>query len=76
MFVVFAHLELLYRRHVVAEHAVLQHGDGVALTAHFLNLLTGAVATGGDIMVKINTLLQSLYKTNTFSIWVRMADIR
>lgn len=38
------HLELLYRRHVVAQHAILQHGDGVTLTAHFLNLLTRAVA--------------------------------
>lgn len=43
-----AHLELLYRRHVVAEHALLQHGDGVALAADLLNLLAGTVAAGGQ----------------------------
>lgn len=45
------HLELLDRCHVVAEHALFQHGDGVALTAHLLNLLTSAVATGSYITV-------------------------
>lgn len=41
--VVCTHLELLYSGHVVAEHAVLQQGDGVTLTAHFLDLLTSTV---------------------------------
>lgn len=50
-----AHLELLYRRHVVAEHAIFQQGDGVTLTAHFLDLLTSAVATGSCITVRRNT---------------------
>lgn len=52
-----AHLELLYGRHVVAEHALLQHGDGVALTADLLNLLAGTVAAGGQtkLLRKITT---------------------
>lgn len=52
-----SHLELLYRRHVVAEHALLQHGDGVALTADLLNLLAGTVAAGGQtkLLRKITT---------------------
>ena len=41
------YLELIYTGHVVAEHAVLQHGDGVALAAHFLDLVTGTVAVRG-----------------------------
>lgn len=44
-----AHLQLLHGRHVVAQHAILQHGDGVALTAHFLDLLASAVAAGSHI---------------------------
>lgn len=39
-----AHLELLRRRHVGAEHSLPQHGDRVALAANFLNLFTGSVA--------------------------------
>lgn len=38
------YLELLHAGHVVAEHAVLQHGDGVTLTTDFLDLLTCTVA--------------------------------
>jgi len=43
------YLELLHGGHLVGEHAVPQHGDGVALAAHLLDLLTCAVATGSDI---------------------------
>lgn len=39
-------LQLLDVGHVVAQHAFLQHGDGVALTAHLLDLLPRAVAEG------------------------------
>lgn len=41
-------LELLHTGHVVAEHPVLQHGDGVALTADLLDFLTCAVAGMGE----------------------------
>lgn len=41
------YLELLHAGHVVAEHAILQHGDGVALAADLLDLLTCAVAERG-----------------------------
>lgn len=37
------HLELLHAGHVVAEHAVLQHGDGVTLPPDLLDLFTCAV---------------------------------
>lgn len=37
------HLELLRRRHVVCQHALLQHGDGVALAADLLDLLPRAI---------------------------------
>lgn len=43
------YLELLHTGHVVAEHAVLQHGDGVALASDLLDLLTCAVAERGEI---------------------------
>lgn len=46
-----AHLKLLHGRHVVAEHAVLQHRDGVTLAAHFLDFISSAVTTGSDITV-------------------------
>lgn len=48
------YLELLHRRHVVAEHAIFQHGNGVTLTAHFLNLVTSAVAAGSYIRAGVN----------------------
>lgn len=43
------HLELLHAGHVVAEHAILQHRDGVTLTTDLLDLLTCAVAERGEI---------------------------
>lgn len=43
------YLELLHAGHVVAEHAVLQQGDGVALAADLLDLLACAVAEKGEI---------------------------
>lgn len=43
------YLEFFHTGHVVAEHSVLQQGDGVALTAHFLDLLTCAVAVRAKI---------------------------
>lgn len=48
------YLELLHRRHVVAEHAIFQHGNGVTLSAHFLDLVTSAVAAGSYIRVGVN----------------------
>ena len=48
-----SHLELLGGRHVVGEHALLQHGDGVALAANLLDLLAGAVAAGGYMSFRI-----------------------
>lgn len=48
------YLQLLHRRHVVAEHAIFQHGNGVTLTAHFLNLITSAVAAGSYTRVRLN----------------------
>lgn len=38
------YLELLHASHVVAEHAVLQHGDGVTLATDLLDLFTRTVA--------------------------------
>lgn len=43
------YLELLHAGHVVAEHAVLQHGDGVTLAADLLDLFTRAVAEEEEI---------------------------
>lgn len=39
-----SYLELLHAGHVVAEHAILQQGDGVTLAADLLDLLSCAVA--------------------------------
>lgn len=38
------YLELLDAGHVVAEHAILQHGDGVTLTTNLLYLITCTIA--------------------------------
>lgn len=43
------YLELLHAGHVVAEHAVFQHGDGVTLAPDLLDLFTRAVAEKGEI---------------------------
>lgn len=70
-----AHLKLLHRRHVVAEHAVLQHGDGVTLTAHFLDFVTSAVATGSDITFSFHLLflLRGESRVNGPDSWVTHA---
>lgn len=47
------YLKLLHAGHVVAEHAVLQHGDGVTLTADLLDLLTCAVAKRAEIGARV-----------------------
>lgn len=43
------YLELLDAGHVVAEHAILQHGDGVTLTTNLLDLITCTIAEKGQI---------------------------
>lgn len=43
------YLELLNAGHVVAEHAILQHGDGVTLTTNLLDLITCTIAEKGQI---------------------------
>lgn len=43
------YLKLLDAGHVVAEHAILQHGDGVTLTTNLLYLITCTIAEKGQI---------------------------
>lgn len=43
------YLEFLNAGHVVAEHAILQHGDGVTLTTNLLDLITCTIAEKGQI---------------------------
>lgn len=43
------YLELLNTGHVVAEHAILQHGDGVTFTTDLLYLIACTIAEKGQI---------------------------
>lgn len=55
------YLELLHGRHVVAEHAIFQHGNGVTLGAYFLNLVTSAVAA--EVTQEPESMFHTLLKS-------------
>lgn len=63
IYVGLTHLQLLHTGHVVAEHAILQQGDGVTLAADLLDLLTCTVADGREnkSLIVIAVTLESNY---------------
>lgn len=55
------YLDLLHPSHVATNHAVLQHRDGVTLTANFLDLFTCAITKGRKALIEsIQRIVSSL----------------